>query len=71
MPVRLDEAGHGEPPAQIDDLGSGADELIDLGRGSNADDPLSADGKRLGLRRVDFEGLEAAVLQDDVGRLRE
>ena len=70
MGVVVDQARNDGAAGEIDHARRGALERLDLGRGPDLDDALTADGERLrdGEAVVDRDDL--AVHQDEVGRLR-
>src|SRR5581483_1995295 len=66
----LDEPGHGEPPAQVDDLRPRAGELPDLRIAAHRQNPIATDRDRLRARLFRVDGDDLAVKEDEVGGIR-
>ena len=67
--VRVLEAGHHQPPVQVDDGGVGTGEGADVRRRSHGDDPVAADGERLGRRAGGVGRPDLPVDEDAIGAL--
>ena len=67
--VRVLEAGHHQPPLQIDDGGVGPGEGADVRRRSHGDDSIAADGERLGGRAGGVGRPDLPVDEDAIGVL--
>ena len=66
--VRVVEAGKDEATAEVDDLGLGPAQALDLARGSDRHDPAAADGHGLGPGGVGLGRPDPAAQQEDVRR---
>ena len=66
--VALDEAGNGQPAAQIDHFRAGARELLDLRVAAHRDDAISAHGDGLGAGPLRVDGEHVAVEEHEVCR---
>ncbi len=69
MPVAVDEAGDGELPVEIDDLGLGTDVLGDRTIASHGEDPVATHRDRLAFRNRVVHSDDLAASEHEIGDL--